>query len=170
LKTPICDFDAKTAILCTKCETRLRLGHLTDTDIEGAIKITKLAERNRDINKFTMTAASKVDKDFIIALSGSDIITIRSNSALSKKFEDEFQSKVWFVQADATDKRFIENLLFPVNVLAVNMIWLPDGSKLTKAMISTSNKFGLQPNIEKIRQIAREIRNIELLVEFENPN
>jgi transcription antitermination factor NusA-like protein len=170
LKTPICDFDAKTAILCTKCETRLRLGHLTDTDIEGAIKITKLAERNRDINKFTMTAASKVDKDFIIALSGSDIITIRSNSALSKKFEDEFQSKVWFVEADATDKRFIENLLFPVNVLAVNMIWLPDGSKLTKAMISTSNKFGLQPNIEKIRQIAREIRNIELLVEFENPN
>jgi hypothetical protein len=52
------------------------------------------------------------------------------------------------------------------------MIWLPDGSKLTKAIISTSDKIELQqqPNIEKIKQIAREIRNIELLVEFENPN
>ena len=41
--------------LCTKCETKLRSGQLTDADIEGAIKITKLAQRNQDINKFTMT-------------------------------------------------------------------------------------------------------------------
>jgi transcription antitermination factor NusA-like protein len=168
LKTPICSFDAKTAILCTKCETRLRLGHLTYADVDGAIKITKLAERNQDINKFTMTGASRVDKDFILALRGSDISAIRANSILSKKFEDEFQSKVWFIESEATDRRFIENLFFPAKVRAVNMIWLPDGSKLTKAIISTPNKFESQSNIEKIKQIAKEIRNIELLVEFEH--
>src|ERR671939_1730056 len=127
-------------MLCTKCETKLRLGQLTHTDIEGAIKITKLAERNQDINKFTMTSASKVDEDFIIALSGADIGTIRSNPTLLKRFEDEFQSKVWFVEAQAADKRFIENLFFPVKVLAVNMLWLPDGHKLTKVIISASDK------------------------------
>ena len=168
MKTPICTFDAKTAILCTKCETRLRLGHLTHADVDGAIKITKLAERNQDINKFTMTGASRVDKDFILALRGSDISAIRANSILSKKFEDEFQSKVWFIESEATDRRFIENLFFPAKVRAVNMIWLPDGSKLTKAIISTPNKFESQSNIEKIKQIAKEIRNIELLVEFEH--
>jgi transcription antitermination factor NusA-like protein len=168
LKTPICTFDAKTAILCTKCETRLRLGHLTHADVDGAIKITKLAERNQDINKFTMTGASRVGKDFILALRGSDISAIRANSILSKKFEDEFQSKVWFIESEATDRRFIENLFFPAKVRAVNMIWLPDGSKLTKAIISTPNKFESQSNIEKIKQIAKEIRNIELLVEFEH--
>jgi transcription antitermination factor NusA-like protein len=167
LKTPICTFDAKTAILCTKCETRLRLGHLTHEDIEGSIKITKLAERNQDVDKFTMAGASRVDKDFILALRGSDISAIRADSALSKKFEDEFQSKVWFVEAEATDRRFIENLFFPAKVRAVNMIWLPDGSKLTKVIISTTNKFESQSNIEKIKQIAREMRNIELLVESE---
>jgi transcription antitermination factor NusA-like protein len=173
LKTPICAFDAKTAILCTKCETKLRSGQLTDTDIEGAIKITKLAERNQDISKFTMTSATKVDEEFIIALYGSDISMIRTNSSLPKKFEDEFQSKVWFVEAEASDKRFIENLFFPIKVIAVNMIWLPDGSKLTKAILSASDKIEAQqqhPNIEKVKQIANKIRNIELLVEFENPN
>lgn len=60
----------------------------------GAIKITKLAERNQDVDKFTMTCASRVDKDFILALHGSDISAIGANSALSKKFEDEFQCKV----------------------------------------------------------------------------
>ena len=139
MKTPICTFDAKTGILCAKCETKLRLGHLTHADIEGAMKITKIAEHNQDVNKFTMISASKVDDDFILILRGSDIIVLRTNTSLSKKFEDEFQSKVWFVEAEATDRRFIENLFFPAKVLTVNLIWLPDGNKLTKAIVTDGN-------------------------------
>jgi hypothetical protein len=77
LKTPICTFDAKTTILYAKCETKLRSWQLTDVDIEGAIKITKLAQRNQDISKFSVISATKVDEDFIIALSGADIGTIQ---------------------------------------------------------------------------------------------
>jgi transcription antitermination factor NusA-like protein len=167
LKTPICTFDAKTGILCAKCETKLRLGHLTHADIEGAMKITKIAEHNQDVNKFTMISAAKVDDDFILILRGSDIIVLRTNTSLSKKFEDEFQSKVWFVEAEATDRRFIENLFFPAKVLTVNLIWLPDGNKLTKAIITDGNPSELESNVEKIKKIAKEIRNIELLVELQ---
>ena len=168
MKTPICTFDAKAAILCTKCETKLRLGHLTNADVDGAIKISRLAERNQDINKFTMVRASQVDDDFILSLHGSDISVLRTNSSLIKKFEDEFQRKVWFVEAEATDRRFIENLFFPAKVLMVNLIWLPDGSKSTRVIISTLSKPELQLNVEKIKKIAKEIRNIELLIEFEH--
>ena len=167
MKTPICTFDAKTGILCAKCETKLRLGHLKQTDVEGAIKITKLAEHNQDINKFTMVGAAKVDGDFVLILRGSDISVLRANTMLPTKFEHEFQSKVWFVEAEASDKRFIENLFFPIKVIAVNTIWLPDGSKLTKAILSASDKIEAQhPNIEKVKQVANKIRNIELLIEF----
>ena len=152
-----------------KCETKLRLGHLTHADVDGAIKISRLAERNQDVNKFTMVRASQVDDDFILSLHGSDISVLRTNSSLIKKFEDEFQRKVWFVEAEATDRRFIENLFFPAKVLTVNLLWLPDGSKSTRVIISTPNKPELQ-NVEKIKKIAKEIRNIELLVEFEHPN
>ena len=169
MKIPICTFDAKTGILCAKCETKLRLGQLKQADVEGAIKLTKLADRNQDVNKFTMTGAAKVDGDFVLILRGSDISVLRSNTMLPTKFEYEFQSKVWFVEAEANDKRFIENLFFPIKVIAVNTIWLPDGSKLTKVIISASNKFE-ESKIEKIKQIARKIRNIELLVESENVN
>ena len=167
MKTPICTFDAKTGILCAKCETKLRLGHLTHADIEGAMKITKIAEHNQDVNKFTMISAAKVDDDFILILRGSDIIVLRTNTSLSKKFEDEFQSKVWFVEAEATDRRFIENLFFPAKVLTVNLVWLPDGNKLTKAIVRDGNHSELESNIEKIKKIAKEIRNIELLVELQ---
>jgi transcription antitermination factor NusA-like protein len=168
LKIPICTFDAKTGILCAKCETKLKLGHLKQADVEGAIKITKLAEHNQDINKFTMVGAAKVDGDFVLILRGSDISVLRANTMLPTKFEHEFQSKVWFVEAEATDKRFIENLFFPLRVQTVNLIWLPDGSKLTRVIIAgKSNNPESKTTIEKIKKIAKEIRNIELLVEFE---
>jgi transcription antitermination factor NusA-like protein len=140
---------------------------LTHADIEGAMKITKIAEHNQDVNKFTMISAAKVDDDFILILRGSDIIVLRTNTSLSKKFEDEFQSKVWFVEAEATDRRFIENLFFPAKVLTVNLIWLPDGNKLTKAIVTDGNHSELESNVEKIKKIAKEIRNIELLVEVQ---
>ena len=168
MKTPICTFDAKTGILCSTCETKLRLGHLKQADVEGAIKITKLAEHNQDINKFTMVGAAKVDGDFVLILRGSDISVLRANTMLPTKFEHEFKSKVWFVEAEATDKRFIENLFFPLRILAVNLVWLPDGNRLTRVIIAgKSNNSESKTTIEKIKKIAKEIRNIELLVEFE---
>ena len=113
MKTPICTFDAQTSILCTKCETKLRLGQLTDADVDGAIKIAKLAEGSQDVNNFTMIAASKVGDDFILTLRSSDIDILRTNASILRRFEDEFQSKVWFVEGQATDRRFIENLILP---------------------------------------------------------
>ncbi|MGH9980858.1 MAG: hypothetical protein ACRD6U_04805 [Nitrososphaeraceae archaeon] len=46
MKTPICSFDAKTEILCSKCESKLKSGHLSIGDIEAAMKLTKLADKN----------------------------------------------------------------------------------------------------------------------------
>jgi transcription antitermination factor NusA-like protein len=170
LKTPICTFDAKTSVLCTKCETKLRLGQLTHADVDGAIKIAKLTKDSQEVNNFTMIGASKVDDDFILTLRSSDINILRTNASLFRRFEDEFQSKVWFVEGQATDRRFIENLMFPAKVLAVHITWLPDGSKSTNVKVSAQNKLEVRSKIERIKRIAREIRNIELVVEFEGIN
>jgi hypothetical protein len=73
--------------------------------------------------------ASEIDGDFIPSLRGSDISVRRTNSSLIKKFEDEFQRKVWFVEAEeATDRRSLKTSFFTVKVLTVNLIWLPNGS------------------------------------------
>ncbi|HEY6668110.1 MAG TPA: hypothetical protein VI033_03060, partial [Candidatus Nitrosopolaris sp.] len=85
MKTPICSFDAKTGILCTKCETKLKSGHLKQAEIEAAIRLTRIAERNQDINKFTMVGAAEVDSDSVLILRGSDISILRANPTLMKE-------------------------------------------------------------------------------------
>ncbi|HEX2557853.1 MAG TPA: hypothetical protein VHK86_05985, partial [Nitrososphaera sp.] len=111
MKSPICSFDAKSGVLCSKCEAKLQSGGITQDDVDASIKLTKMADRNSDINKFTLSRGSRVDDDFVLVLRSPDVTAVRSNSGLADKIETEFGQKVWFVESEASDRRFVENLL-----------------------------------------------------------
>ena len=165
MKSLICSFDAKSGVLCSKCESKLQAGQISQDDIDASIKLTRLAERNPEISKFTLLKATTADGDLVLALRGSDINAIRANKSIAAKIEGEFGRKVWFVDAEASDRNFIESLLFPVRVLTLNFFWLPDGSKLTKVIAAGGPNTKLEG--DKIVKITKAVRNIELLIEFE---
>lgn len=166
LKSPICSFDAKTGVLCSKCEARLGAGDITQDDVDASTKLTRIAEKNQDVNKFTLLRGVRVDGDVVLVLRSPDVSVLRSNSTLSGRIETDFGQKVWFVESEASDRRFIEGLFHPIRVLSVNLFWLPDGSKLTK-VIASGNISKLRFNVGKFQKIAKAVRNIELIVEFE---
>jgi transcription antitermination factor NusA-like protein len=167
LKTPICSFDAKSGVLCRTCEAKLKSGSITQDDIDAAKKLISLADRNHEINKFTLVRGTRVNGDFVLVLRGHDVSVLRGNQELANKIEKEIGEKVWFVETEASDRRFIENLLHPIKVLSVNFFWLPEANKLTKVVVADDAK-NAQLNLEKVQKIAKAVRNIELLVEFNN--
>jgi transcription antitermination factor NusA-like protein len=167
LKTPICSFDAKSGVLCSKCEAKLKSGAITQDDVDAAIKLIRLADRNHEIDKFTLMRGTRVNGDFVLVLRSADVNVLRSNIDLVRKIEKEMGQKVWFIQSEASDRRFIENLFDPFRVLSVNFFWLPDSNKLTRVIIADDAK-NTEVNIEKVQKIAKAVRNIELLVEFKN--
>jgi transcription antitermination factor NusA-like protein len=109
-----------------------------------------------------------VNEDVVLVLQKSDLSTLRSNAQLARRIQAQFQSKVWFIEAEASDKRFLENLFFPARILTINLIWLPDGNKLTKVIIAAQNMRVSDINIEQIQKITKTVRNIELLVDLES--
>lgn len=167
MKSPICSFDANTGVLCSKCEEKLESGDITQDDVDASIKLTRIAERNSEINKFTLARGFRVDREFILVLRSADASVLRSNVELADTIKAEFGQDVWFVESGVSERRFIENLFHPVKVLSVNLFWLPDGNKLTKVLAS-GNAHGHRVNIEKVQKIAKAVRSIELLVEFEH--
>ena len=166
MKTPICSFDAKTGILCSKCESKLKTGHLSVGDIDASIKLTQLAEKNNVIDKFTLVGAYKIEDKLILILPTADISTLRSDNELLNKIKKEFNNNVWFVESGATERRFIENLIFPVKISSINLVWLPDGNKITKIIISNKKNQNKKVDTNIITKIAKEIKNIELLIEY----
>lgn len=154
-------------MLCRTCEAKLKSGSITQDDIDAAKKLINLADRNQEINKFTLVRGTRVNGDFVLVLRGQDVSVLRGNQELTNKIEKEMGEKVWFVETEASDRRFIESLFHPIKVLSVNFFWLPEANKLTKVVVADDGK-NTQLNLEKVQKIAKAVRNIELLIEFNN--
>ena len=166
MKVPICTFDAKTGVLCPKCESRLKNGELSDVDVECSIKLIKLSHKSQDIDKLNLIGSQKIDEDYVLILKDSNVSHINSNDKLLSSVEEEFKGKVWFVEANSSIRRFLENLFFPIRILKTNMIWLPDGNQVTQVTIESKDYEKFISIIEKIKRIVNAVRKIELVVEI----
>lgn len=166
MKVPICTFDAKTGVLCPKCESRLKNGELSNVDVECSIKLIKLSHKNQDIDKLNLIGSQKIDEDYVLILKDSNVSHINSNDKLLSSVEEEFKGKVWFVEANSSIRRFLENLFFPIRLLKTNMIWLPDGNQVTQVTIESKDYEKFISIIEKIKRIVNAVRKIELVVEI----
>ena len=166
MKVPICTFDAKTGVLCPKCESRLKNGELSDVDVESSIKLIKLSHKNQDIDKLNLIGSQKIDEDYVLILKDSNVSHINSNDKLLSSVEEEFKGRVWFVEANSSIRRFLENLFFPIRILKTNMIWLPDGNQVTQVTIESKDYEKFISIIEKIKRIVNAVRKIELVVEI----
>jgi hypothetical protein len=167
LKTPICSFDARTGILCPKCDARLKSGQLSETDVQVSIKLTKAAERNQELAKLSLVRAEQVDQDYLLVLEPGSLAPLRRDPSFQKNLQSILEGKVWLTEADTTDKKALEDLFFPVRIANVNTAWLPDGSKLTKVVIPGRKTERFPHDTSMIGKIVQESRGIDLMVEFE---
>ena len=166
MRLPICIFDAKTGVLCPKCESRLKNGELSKIDVDCSIKLIKLSNKNQDIDKLNLIGSQKIDEDYVLILKDSNVSHINSNDKLISLIEKEFNGKVWFIEANSSVRKILENLFFPIRILKTNMIWLPDGNQVTQVTIESKDYEKFFSIIEKIKRIVNVVRNIELVVEI----
>jgi len=144
----------------------LKNGELSNVDVECSIKLIKLSHKNQDIDKLNLIGSQKIDEDYVLILKDSNVSHINSNDKLLSSVEEEFKGKVWFVEANSSIRRFLENLFFPIRILKTNMIWLPDGNQVTQVTIESKDYEKFISIIEKIKKIVNAIRKIELVVEI----
>jgi len=167
LRTPICTFDAMNGILCPQCESKLDSGKLTRADVEAAIKLVHLSQKIPQIEKFTLNSCQESIGNYVLYLSGSDIMTVRQSRELYRLLQGEFPGKIWLVEENATDNKFIEDLFFPIKILAINRVWALGGIQKTKVIVSGKRTPRFPIDTDKVISIAKDLRGIDLAVEFE---
>ena len=164
---PICGFDAKNAVLCPQCEGKVDSGALTKADVEASITLAKIAKTNKEIENFSLFSCKEFQGNFILSLAKNDIMVIRQSRTLYRLLQDQFKGKIWLVETDETDKKFIEDLFFPTKILAINVVWAK-GVQKTKAVVSGkwTAKFPIDTKI--VIEIVKNIRNLDIEIEFED--
>ena len=168
MKLPICIFDAKNSVLYPPCERKVEDGELTRADVDASIKLAKLGKSNQDIDKFTLYSCREFDGNFVLSFSKNDIMIIRQSRVLYGLIQDQFQGKIWLVEAEENDKKFIQDMFFPTKILSINSVWAPGSVQITKAVVSGKWTPKFPINIETVIQIIKNARNLDIEIEFEN--
>ena len=168
MKLPICIFDAKNSVLCPQCEGKIDSGLLTQADASASIILANIAKSNKEIEDFSMYSCKEFDGNFILSLAKNDIMIIRQSRTIYGLLQDQFKGKIWLVEADESDNRFIEDLFFPTKILSINSVWAPGGIQKTKAVVSGrwTPKFPI--DTKKVVEIVKNARNLDIEIEFED--
>ena len=164
---PICGFDAKNNVLCPQCEGKVDTGVLTKADVEASVTLAKIAKTTKEIENFSLYSCKEFEGNFILSLAKNDIMIIRQSRTIYRLLQDNFKQKIWLVEADETDKKFIEDLFFPTKILAINVVW-SQGIEKTKAIVSGKWTPKFPIDTKKVIEIVKNVRNLDIDIDFED--
>ena len=167
MKTPICSFDAKSGILCSTCENKVKNGSLTKTDVEVSINLTKLLNKVPELNKLEFKKCIEVNEYMILIFNGLSANFNNKIHLFNKQISQELNKKILSIEGDLSTRKLIEELFKPIKILTVNIIWLPDGSEIMKVVLTGKKPRELSIKIDEIKDIISKLKKINLTVEFE---
>jgi len=167
LHLPICTFDAKSGILCPKCESKIKSGYLTQTDVKISNKLSTLGDKIPELDKATLVHVLDVKGDIVLVVGNGNHDLLRKNQLVFRLLENELKSKIWIVEDNSSSRKILEELFFPIKILMVNVVWLPDGSKLTKVIVPGRQTKRFPLDINQVKNVIKEINKMEVIVEFE---
>ena len=164
MKTVLCKVCQSTGVLCPSCERKLRSGEISKLDIEISIFLNKETRNKKEFNDVHFRKAFYVDDYLVLVFKKGDLrIMLSYGKRIIKNLERKFGKRVYLVEDHPNFREFIESLLYPAPLEAINIIWLPDGTKETRIVLSRKlNK----EREELIKKIIREMKGIDVKIGY----
>ncbi len=165
LKIPVCNFDAKTGILCSICQAKLDSGQVTEADVRVSKALAQYAEHSRELDSAVLIRSYSVGKDYLLEVNEPTIPVLRKDP-ISSELERTLGGRLWVTGPASSSKRFIEDLLYPLTVSELSTLWLPDGTRVSKAYVGRVGRRAAS-RLDAVQKLAKTARGIDLLVNYE---
>jgi transcription antitermination factor NusA-like protein len=85
---------------------------------------------------------------------------------IMKALGEETGRSIRVLEQGVDDRKFLEDLFAPLNILTINTIWLPDGTTETRVILRRRRGSGAPFDVKALKEIANKVRNMTLRVEF----
>lgn len=166
MKTALCNFCLKSGILCQRCSEKIKSGELTQLDLEIARLLVSLENTYPSLQNVHFYKAVEARETIAIIVGRGDVPRLLGYGGKIIKALGKKTGKVIRVLEHGSDERkFLEDLFAPLNIITINTIWLPDGTTETRVILK--GRGSKTPfNIEDLKEIAHKVRNLTLRVEF----
>lgn len=157
----------RSGILCPKCRAKIEKGEVTQRDLEIARLLISIENEYPLLQDVYFRGTIEADNILAILVRRGDATKILSYGGKIIKFlESKTGKDIRILEYNAGERKFIEDLFAPLPVLAINKIWLPDGSIETRVILKGKDKRRSSLNINAMKEIARRVKGLTLRIEF----
>ncbi len=166
MKMGLCSFCLKSGILCQKCSAKVKSGEVSETDLRVARLLLSLEEKFPSLQNVYFHKTVETDGTLAIVVGPGDVPRLLGyGGKIIKTLGEETGRNIRVLENGVDNRKFLEDLFAPLNILTINTIWLPDGSTETRVILG--RKRGRSSlDVKALKEIASKIRNITLRVEF----
>lgn len=166
MKMGLCSFCLKSGILCQKCSAKVKSGEVSETDLRVARLLLSLEEKFPSLQNVYFHKTVETDGTLAIVVGPGDVPRLLGyGGKIIKTLGEETGRSIRVLENGVDNRKFLEDLFAPLNILTINTIWLPDGSTETRVILG--RKRGRSSlDVKALKEIASKVRNITLRVEF----
>lgn len=167
MKTELCSFCLKSGMLCLKCSTKVKAGEISDLDLKIARLLLTMEEKYSALQSVCFYKAVGVNRTLAILVGHGDVPKLLGyGGKIIRAIGDETGKSVRIIEQGVDDRKFLEDLFTPLNILTINTIWLPDGTTETRVILR--KRRGPQPSFDlnALKEIAQKMRKMSLRIEF----
>ncbi|MEM2715012.1 MAG: hypothetical protein QXL45_04770, partial [Candidatus Bathyarchaeia archaeon] len=165
MKAELCQFCLRSGILCPKCRAKIEKGEVTQRDLEIARLLISIENEYPLLQDVYFRGTIEADNILAILVRRGDATKILSYGGKIIKFlESKTGKDIRILEYNAGERKFIEDLFAPLPVLAINKIWLPDGSIETRVILKGKDKRRSSLNINAMKERARRVKGLTLRI------
>lgn len=165
MKTELCQFCLRSGILCSKCRRKVESGKVSQLDIEIGRFLLSLEGEYPSLQDVFFHKSIESGDVLAIFVGRGDIPRILSyGGKIIKALEQKTGKIVRVLEYQSDERKFLEDLFAPMDILTINHIWLPDGTTETRVILKGKKKN--TKYIEALKNIAKKAKGLVLRVEF----
>ena len=168
VKTILDAFCVKSGILCRRCEEKLQKKLITPLDLKVIQRMVELEKEHPVLQDVTYHRSVEAIDMMAVLVDKKDMPRLLGGGAkVVRELSESFGKRVKLISFGGDDRAFLEDLFSPLSILAINTIWIPDGSTETKVILTGRRPKKMPIDLEMVHTIAKDLKGMTLRVEFE---
>jgi len=167
VKTPICNFCAKTGVLCKKCKQKLRKRKITELDVQLSKAFAKAEQRfPKELQNVALDRAHRLNGSIVLLTrNGSKIL---ENQDLKRFIETEIKSPIEIVERKSDTRKTFTDFFSPLDIVGIDQIFVPPEGDIELKITLKGNPELLRFPMDQLKQIAELISKNPVRLEIQN--
>ena len=166
VNTPICNFCAKTGVLCKKCKQKLRKKKINQLDIEISKAFAKIELRfSKQLQNVTFERAHKMNGSVVLLTRNGHVLI--ENEEILEYLESELRQPIEIVERKGDSRTTFAQFFAPLDIVEIDQIYVPPEGDVELRITLNGNPDDLRFPLNQLEQIAELISKNPVRIEIQ---